>query len=731
MLDINSSDLANDISNSVSGLISSLDLGFTTSSNNYNNSQGLDLLWDGDISHIFDDIFDDIIFESTETLTGDDEDNILIGGLENNILIGGKGNDTLTGGDGEDIFSLNLAKDEEDTILDFSYGKDLIELNRGLVFEDLTITTLGGNKVVISINQPGADYNDQPLAVLENVNLNLFESFGEENFISLGAIEPSADQTFDSAGYEDLIKDVRADGWTVGESPDQNLTYTVNKVFDDTSTGFYAVGFTSETRAPLLVVRGTDGEILDILDDINPKGLGFDQFTANKNEVFEWLENVSVDKIDNPNAYHPSIVGESLGGVLSQSLAAEYTNRGENLSHVITFNSPGTNYQLADLFNPEKVDLVKHFIVHGDIVSLVGDEYIQGEYILMDWDTPDSRVFSIFPYIVDKHNQDNNEDLADNPSFNTNSNLNSEDLGSPLFSYWTASGVNGEARKDWALFNFTLGILSGGVIPGILSTRGSAELGRSTLGTLIRTALGDPSASVVANNVLRAGNIIDNVGDVFIDQISGWNREMWETVSEWDPGIWTAIELSGVPAATFLAVGGLEAAQALNSGGIQAATSLIAGGVEAFDALIGGGVQALQALTTGNFELAWDVLAEGGEEIWQILKNRGVEAWDELLEGGDEAWQALKNAAEDAAQAAAEAAEAAARAAVEAAEAAAQAVAEAAEAAARLAAEAAEATAQAIAEAAEAVAEAAAEAAEAAEAAANDVGDAIADFFGW
>ena len=107
-------------------------------------------------------------------------ENNLYGGAGNDLLCGSKGEDTLDGGTGTDI--LNGATgadtfitragdgsndlDQADTILDFEDGTDLIGLDNGLTFDDLTITQGTGDNANHTIVRLGNEY----LLIIQNVS---------------------------------------------------------------------------------------------------------------------------------------------------------------------------------------------------------------------------------------------------------------------------------------------------------------------------------------------------------------------------------------------------------------------------------------------------------------------------------------------------------------------------------------------------------------------------------
>ncbi|NEO22363.1 MULTISPECIES: hypothetical protein [unclassified Moorena] len=437
--------------------------------------------------------------------------------------------------------------------------------------------------------------------------------------------------------YQDLVRKASSSGFKEDEEKHE---YKVAEVFTDEETGFEAYGFvptdSDSTKPPVLVIAGSN-DPWDWLYNGDPRGVGYRQFERNVDRIINWL-----NEITHNTKLRPDIIGESLGGVLAQSFAARYTSLGGKLSQVVSFNSPGINRDLANDFVADNVEKVTHIVGYGDIVSLLGDDYIEGEYKLAHWNTDNNDIWKFSPYIQEKHNQ--SRDLLKGSIIN---NLDSEDLSNSLFSYWDMRGVSSAARKDWALFNLVGGIYTLGVLPTLLSNRGVAESSRTVIGGVIEEvthAIRNLSSdSPLGQTALLAGQAIDNLGDGLVNLISEWNEDMYKAVANWDPNLWTAIELSGAPALSYLAVGGIDAAEALASGGVLATSALLAGGAEAFEALAAGGWKATQALFSGDGTEAWEALAAGGEEAWSAIKARGVQAWDHLLDGGEEAWIGLKN----------------------------------------------------------------------------------------
>jgi Ca2+-binding RTX toxin-like protein len=104
-----------------------------------------------------------------DTITGDSGNDTLHGDDGNDTLDGGADDDTVTGNSGDDTFVLAKG-DGTDTITDFTKGQDLIGLDDGLTFADLTFS--------------GSDILDssETLATLTGVNTT---TLTQNDFVSL------------------------------------------------------------------------------------------------------------------------------------------------------------------------------------------------------------------------------------------------------------------------------------------------------------------------------------------------------------------------------------------------------------------------------------------------------------------------------------------------------------------------------------------------------------------
>ena len=99
-----------------------------------------------------------------DLLDGNVGNDILNGGQGDDLLIGAAGNDTITGGEGRDRFVLTPTSGSN-LITDFTDGEDLILLEEGLAFEQLTFEPTENATIV--------KWGDQVLATLNGVESSL------------------------------------------------------------------------------------------------------------------------------------------------------------------------------------------------------------------------------------------------------------------------------------------------------------------------------------------------------------------------------------------------------------------------------------------------------------------------------------------------------------------------------------------------------------------------------
>jgi serralysin len=159
------------------------------------------------------------------------------------------------------------------------------------------------------------------------------------------------------------------------------LGYTVNRVFDDPANEFQAVGLSSKdgSKSPVLVLPGGRAG--------NPRSVGNDEFTANKQAIQDWIGSITNDKQANPQGLKPDVTGASRGGALTQLTASEFPTL---IGSAVSFVSPGIDRETADKFieNGGDPTQVRHYITDGDYRSLIGDAFIPGKVTVGTYETP-------------------------------------------------------------------------------------------------------------------------------------------------------------------------------------------------------------------------------------------------------------------------------------------------------------------------------------------------------
>ena len=325
--------------------------------------------------------------------------------------------------------------------------------------------------------------------------------------------------------------------------------YRQFQFIDDPVSGFQAAGFISESGAPpVLVFNGTNPDERlgkDILDDLNAAGIGTNQFSNNIAKIQAFLDAANNFLKKNGIKQLVDITGYSLGGANAQQAVAYFTGKGYKFGSVVTLNSPGIPVAALANFNTKNVEKVTHYIVNSDLVSLAGQAYLPGDYRLVEWNTTGAESF--FPF-GDKHNTagsgkfylsnhltPDDPSLPDIPQRNgiiLTSNFISKDyLSNPSFSYWS------KPTEDWLSTNIVLGILSGGVIPTLLSTRATVESSRALLGTLLAPAIELLTTKNPANFAVKLAKVIFENPQVISEIAKNVNGDL-RGVETWDSSDW-------------------------------------------------------------------------------------------------------------------------------------------------------------------------------------------------
>jgi serralysin len=146
------------------------------------------------------------------------------------------------------------------------------------------------------------------------------------------------------ASYEVIAKNIAgnvsvsspADLRILGQNGD-----ALDRVFNDSVTDLQAVGLRSidPNKPPRLVFTGTSSA-LDQLENKNPEGAGFNQFTQNRAAIETWLRSIATDTTKNPKRLLPDLAEHSLESALAQQTAATLPTL---ISEAVTFQSFGLN----------------------------------------------------------------------------------------------------------------------------------------------------------------------------------------------------------------------------------------------------------------------------------------------------------------------------------------------------------------------------------------------------
>jgi len=247
--------------------------------------------------------------------------------------------------------------------------------------------------------------------------------------------------------------------------------YQIDRTFDDPGTGFHAIGLISTTpdKPPVLVFRGTDSLVDDVANG-DKRGVGFNQFEANKQALGNWLTQISQDTAKNPRRLPPDLLGHSLGGAITQLAATEFTS---TIGDVVTFNSPGVAQNTVNTFK-QKAGAgknVTHYIVSGDFVSLGGEAFIPGKVVVETYINP-----IINPLLVlEKHTQTGL--LSSPPPGLTNTEISVDQLNRPDFTFTDSDYLELLAGLDYALPALGTSLRSRRSLEQLRTAPGSSFLG--------------------------------------------------------------------------------------------------------------------------------------------------------------------------------------------------------------------------------------------------------------
>ncbi|MEG4529122.1 calcium-binding protein [Microcoleus sp. D2_18a_D3] len=302
--------------------------------------------------------------------------------------------------------------------------------------------------------------------------------------------------------------------------------YQIDRTFDDPGTGFHAIGLISTTpdKPPVLVFRGTDSPT-DDLANADKRGVGFNQFEANKQALGNWLTQIGQDTAKNPRRLLPDLLGHSLGGALTQLAATEFTSA---IGDVVTFNSPGVAQSTVNTFK-QKVGAgknVTHYIVSGDFVSLGGEAFLPGKVVLQTFTNP-----IINPLLVlDKHTQSGL--LTAPPPGLTQAEISVDQLNRPDFTFTDSDYLELLAGLDFALPALGASLESRSSLEQLRTAPGSSFLANvvamktaldlSQVNNLVGDDANNTASGFAADDIMNGGGGNDTlIGNKGNDIISG------------------------------------------------------------------------------------------------------------------------------------------------------------------------------------------------------------------
>ncbi|MEG4283632.1 calcium-binding protein [Microcoleus sp. A006_D1] len=296
---------------------------------------------------------------------------------------------------------------------------------------------------------------------------------------------PSSPAAYETIAKQLVYLDNNPQSQTLVQTGLTAAGYQIDRTFDDPITGFHAIGLISTTpdKPPVLVFRGTDS-LVDDAANSDKRGVGFNQFEANKQALGNWLTQISQDTTKNPRRLPPDLLGHSLGGALTQLAATEFTS---TVGDIVTFNSPGIAQSSVNTFK-QKAGAgknVTHYVVSGDFVSLGGEAFIPGKVVLETYTSP-----IINPLLVlDKHTQTGL--LSSPPPGLTKTDISVDQLNRPDFTFTDSDYLELLAGLEYALPPLGTSLRSRSSLEQSRTAPGGSFIGNVVA---IKTAL-DPSKS--------------------------------------------------------------------------------------------------------------------------------------------------------------------------------------------------------------------------------------------
>ena len=380
-------------------------------------------------------------------------------------------------------------------------------------------------------NSPAWGYAHENLRFVIDPEERL-EELDEDNNTATQEISISYADELPDAVYEYIARDVAYDltlskGSVVAhETAIAGVKYyfKVDEEFH-TVDGFDAYGLVQTDGAgnvlkngnAILACRGTEPTsqeyFLDVISDANPSGIGDNQYTSGILSVNSWL-----NKFEN-TGFRINFTGHSLGGALAQMFASQSTVKSSKL---VTFNSPGMGFGFPDT---SLAEYVHHYVNSGDMVSMAGMKFTDGEYSLLQntYNCGKSYVDALTYLFMAQHC--NTRFFSDDTGGLNNdivalaAGQDSSLLSSGDFSY-LASPEKFNAEYAKAILRVSCGQLW---LANLMTKRSSVEGVRTLLGTLLKIAAFTPvgiKTTAFVVSLLTGWNLGLHLRDMTVSQIN-------------------------------------------------------------------------------------------------------------------------------------------------------------------------------------------------------------------
>ncbi|MCZ8223651.1 MAG: right-handed parallel beta-helix repeat-containing protein, partial [Microcystis sp. LE19-84.1B] len=480
---------------------------------------------------------------------------------------------------------------------------------------------------------------------------------------------PPTDQTF-----EILARDTAYRDWTdtdKGKEVDKIYDYSdlgyegyrINKVFNDSSTGFDAVGLTSDEKFFLVLANPLNANEFtsssnNLLQDIanTSGGNNTAAYTAGQNLINQLTsakqsytftdgtiydlakppvlairgtvfssgkdllsdtetEGVGYNQFTNNKAAVNQWLSEVSNPVSGLTLKPNITGHSlggalsqwvggsytGQLGKIVTFNSPGISQQPGINFNATNNLGVTHYITSADLVSIAGSTYLSGLWNLEKYSKLTSAI-TFEKHSVPVLNQTITRTNLSKPTDLTRkvANGNTTDLSSYWFTYLPDA--------DYFALQMMIRGLGSLPIPGIGLT-----------GTYLAAAL--TYRGTVELNRKAIGSAIDGLGNISDAVTSAYNAAKSWTSDAWNAIIGQSDKKLGLSPSTANQSNSPQtlASSFLDTNSYQIATT------------------ATVSQTIDNF---WDAIPDWGDNAWQATTKWSADAWKSIDEWTPQTWQA-------------------------------------------------------------------------------------------